>query len=143
MLLYYKADFQFCQGVLHMSLDSGILRSMKSKPESFARWLGHQMLKRNLTGRQLAIGLGMSAPAVNHWVSGSAVPADRAVAKIADYFKVDKLFLMRLLGRIEGLSESQLTDDEVDALRAYRDLDIPGRARARTILAVLRDEPED
>jgi transcriptional regulator with XRE-family HTH domain len=117
--------------------------TMRKKIPDFAGLLGHEMRKRNLTGRQLADDLGMSHPAVNHWVSGQAVPGDRAIEKLAVYFKVDKLFFMRLLGRIEGLSESQLTDDEVDALRAYRALDIPGRARARTILAILRDEPED
>jgi transcriptional regulator with XRE-family HTH domain len=116
---------------------------MRKKQADFAGWLGHQMRKHNITGRMLAAALGMTHPAINHWVTGEAVPSDRAIEKLAIYFKVDKLFFMRMLGRVEGLSETQLTDEELDVLRSYRALNFPNRARARAVIAVLRDEPEE
>ena len=92
----------------------------------FSRNLSSLLEDRQLTQREVADSIGVSAQTFNTWCKGVAIPRMDKIQKLADYFRIEKSALIDP----PGLSSSpvfRLTTAEIALLSNFRKLDADGQ----------------
>ena len=83
-------------------------------------------INSQISQRQLAQDLGVSAGAVGLWETGKRLPDANMIIKIANYFNVSTDYLLGLSPDLTSTQEDtyheQLSDDEAKLLNTYRSL---------------------
>lgn len=69
---------------------------------TFANWLKDQMQAAKMSQTALADELDTQQSAISAWLLGKGYPGNKNLTKLAELFHVDKIFLLRLIGRIDG-----------------------------------------
>ncbi len=64
----------------------------RTKPD-FGYWLDVTLANEHMSGRDLAHSVGVHDSAVSRWRAGKGVPTMEAIAKLAEFFKVEPLRL--------------------------------------------------
>ena len=73
--------------------------------------------ERNLTQKQVAIDLNVSASTMGGYVQGSSEPDFDTLIRIAEYFNVSTDYLLN------RLSKNTVDQDEEELLRVYRSME--------------------
>jgi len=98
---------------------------MKTPNTVFAAWLQQSIRERPDIKNQKALAerLDVYASTVHYWLKGTSEPDDTNIARLAGIFGVDKVFILRLLGKVPAAAfedvilatqEAQIMRDLVD-----------------------------
>jgi len=98
---------------------------MKTPNTDFAAWLQQSIRERPDIKNQKALAerLDVYASTVHYWLKGTSEPDDTNIARLAGIFGVDKVFILRLLGKVPAAAfedvilatqEAQIMRDLVD-----------------------------
>ena len=101
--------------------------------------------KRGLSQKQVAITLGVSAPAVSDWESGKKTPSSENLLKLSALLDVsiDYLLENEHTKKVPDIENAVEDKDILLATKIIQSLPPEGRKRAiRTVLAACADYPE-
>ena len=88
----------------------------------------------NLSQKQVALTLGVSAPTVSNWESGKINPTVANLKELCHLYNVSADYLLELedklsLSSSEGKNQGELATDEVFLIRNFRELNEEGREK--------------
>lgn len=103
--------------------------------ETFAKWFGNELERRNLNASSLGRMIGWSDTAVRLWLKGESTPSERACDAIANAWGMDHNEVRRLAGRPES-DHSHFVSSSTQA-----DLTFNARGRGETRAGLTTNPP--
>ena len=110
---------------------------MKENREVMARNIQHYMDKNNEKAADVCKALGFKQNTFSDWINAKTYPRIDAIEKMANYFHINKAFL------VEDIREIELfTDEEKDIMIRYRNADHITQESIRRLLAFKEVRPK-